>query len=181
MGNITGNHDRPRYVCLASGEFRPGEDQKLAGWKRDIRVSDPKGYRYLEMLHALNFTIPGVPCIYYGDEFGQPGANDPDNRRWMQFGDELNPSEKTVLEQTKRLAALHNSSMPLIYGDYRLLYVDKDVMAWSRSYMGEAVVTVLNKGTDTRQVTLTLPQGITSQGKPRVSVAVDPRSFAIIH
>ena len=181
MGNITGNHDRPRYVCLASGEFLPGEDQKLAGWKRDIRVSDPKGYRYLEMLHALNFTIPGVPCIYYGDEFGQPGANDPDNRRWMQFGDELNPSEKTVLEQTKHLAALHNSSMPLIYGDYRLLYVDKDVMAWSRSYMGEAVVTVLNKGTDTRQVTLTLPQGITSQGKPRVSVAVDPRSFAIIH
>ena len=180
MGNITGNHDRPRYVCLASGEFRPGEDQKLAGWKRDIRVSDPKGYRYLEMLHALNFTIPGVPCIYYGDEFGQPGANDPDNRRWMQFGDELNPSEKTVLEQTKHLAALHNSSMPLIYGDYRLLYVDKDVMAWSRSYMGEAVVTVLNKGTDTRQVTLTLPQGIAS-GQQTVSVAVEPRSFAIIN
>lgn len=181
MGNITGNHDRPRYVCLASGEFRPGEDQKLAGWKRDIRVSDPKGYRYLEMLHALNFTIPGVPCIYYGDEFGQPGANDPDNRRWMQFGDQLSPDEKKVLDQTKHLAALHNSSMPLIYGDYRLLFVDRDVMAWSRSYMGEVVVTVLNKGDAARQLSLTLPQGITSHGKQTVSVAVNPRSFAIIN
>ena len=180
MGNITGNHDRPRYICLASGEFRPGEDQKLAGWKRDIKVSNPIGYTMLEMLHALNFTIPGVPCIYYGDEFGQPGANDPDNRRWMQFDDELSPEEKEVLATTKHLAALHNHSMPLIYGDYKLLYVDRNVMAWSRSYMGETVVTVLNKGAGSRKLDLTLPAGLTLQGRNTVSVEVDPRSFAII-
>ena len=181
MGNITGNHDRPRYICLVSGDLRPDEDQKLAGWKRDIKVTDPVGYRFLEMLHALNFTIPGVPCIYYGDEFGQPGANDPDNRRWMQFGDELTQPEKEVLKHTKHLAALHNSSMPLIYGDYKLLFVDKDLMAWSRSYMGETIITVLNKGTSTRQVELTLPAGLTSHGRNTFSLAVSPRSFAIIN
>ena len=180
MGNITGNHDRSRYVCLASGDVSQDEDQKLAGWHRDIRVTDPVGYKYLKMLHALNFTIPGVPCIYYGDEFGQPGANDPDNRRWMQFGDELSPDEKDVLACTQRLAALHNAEMPLLYGDYRLLFVDRDVLAYSRTYMGETVVTVLNKGSETRTVSLALPCGLTCGGKDTLSVEVAPISFEII-
>ena len=179
MGNITGNHDRSRYICLASGDVSQDEDQKLAGWHRDIRVTDPKGYEYLKMLHALNFTIPGVPCIYYGDEYGQPGANDPDNRRWMQF-DGLTPDEQATLAETVRLAHLHNSSMPLIFGDYRLLLADKDVMAWSRTYMGETVVTVLNKGAEPRTVELTLPCRMTCQGENVLKVEVAPVSYEII-
>lgn len=179
MGNISGNHDRPRYICLASGEFKPGEDQKLAGWKRDIKVSDPVGYKYLKMLHALNFTIPGVPCIYYGDEFGQPGANDPDNRRWMQF-DDLTPAEQSVRETTAALARMHNVSMPLIYGDYRLLFVDRDILAYSRSYMGETVAVVLNKGAEPRTLTLRLPCGLHLRGSSDCTVEVAPLSYEII-
>ena len=180
MGNITGNHDRPRYVCLASGDLGLDEDDKLAGWHRDIRVTNPVGYSYLKMLHALNFTLPGVPCIYYGDEFGQPGANDPDNRRWMQFGDELTPAEQDVLSTTKQLAHLRTGSMPLVYGDYKLLKADRDVLAYSRSYMGETVVTVLNKGTETARVVLDLPCGLTCGGRNEITVEVAPKSFEII-
>ena len=180
MGNITGNHDRPRYVCLASGDVGMDEDHKLAGWHRDIKVTNPVGYQYLKMLHALNFTLPGVPCIYYGDEFGQPGANDPDNRRWMQFGDELTPAEQEVLATTERLAHLRTASMPLLYGDYKLLLADADILAYSRTYMGETVVTVLNKGTQSRTVELTLPCGLTCGGASTVSVEVAPVSFEII-
>lgn len=179
MGNITGNHDRPRYICKVTGDVRPGEDDKLAGWHRDIKVTDPIGYDYLKMLHAMNFTIPGIPCIYYGDEFGQPGANDPDNRRWMQF-DGLTPDEQKTLEETEFLAHLHNASMPLIYGDYKLLYADKDVMAYSRSYMGETVVVVLNKAREPREVDLTLPCGLTCDGQNQLSVEVAPVYYAII-
>ena len=179
MGNITGNHDRSRYICLASGDVSQDEDQKLAGWHRDILVTNPKGYDYLKMLHALNFTIPGVPCIYYGDEYGQPGANDPDNRRWMQF-EGLTPDEQATLVETERLAHLHNTSMPLIYGDYKLLLADKDVMAWSRTYMGETVVTVLNKGGEPRTVELTLPCGMTCQGENVLTVDIAPVSYEII-
>ncbi len=179
MGNITGNHDRPRYICKVTGDVRPGEDDKLAGWHRDIKVTDPIGYDYLKMLHAMNFTIPGIPCIYYGDEFGQPGANDPDNRRWMQF-DGLTPDEQKTLEETEFLAHLHNASMPLIYGDYKLLYADKDVMAYSRSYMGETVVVVLNKAREPRKVDLTLPCGLTCDGQNQLSVEVAPVYYAII-
>ena len=179
MGNITGNHDRPRYVCLASGDVRRDEDNKAAGWHRDIKVTDPRGYKYLQLLHALNFTIPGVPCIYYGDEYGQPGANDPDNRRWMQF-DGLTESEQTVLEATEQLAHLHNTSMPLIYGDYKLLYVDQDVLAYSRTYMGETIVTVLNKAEEPRHVEFTLPCDLTVEDASTVSVEVGPVTCVII-
>ena len=179
MGNITGNHDRPRYICKVTGDLRPGEDDKLAGWHRDIKVTDPIGYDYLKMLHAMNFTIPGIPCIYYGDEFGQPGANDPDNRRWMQF-DDLTQDEKETLEETEFLAHLHNASMPLIYGDYKLLYVDQDVLAYSRSYMGETVVVVLNKAREPRKVDLTLPCGLTCDGQNHLTVEVAPVYYAII-
>ena len=179
MGNITGNHDRSRYICLASGDLSQDEDQKAAGWHRDVRVTDPKGYAYLKMLHAFNFTIPGVPCIYYGDEYGQPGANDPDNRRWMQF-DGLTPAEQDVLATTERLAHAHTASMPLIYGDYKLLLADRDVLAYARSYMGETVVTVLNKGAEARKVELVLPCGLTCGGANALSVEVAPVSYAII-
>ena len=179
MGNITGNHDRPRYVCLASGDVRRDEDNKAAGWHRDIKVTNPVGYQYLKMLHALNFTIPGVPCIYYGDEYGQPGANDPDNRRWMQF-DGLTAAEQDVLATTESLAKLHNGEMPLLYGDYKLLLSDEDVLAYSRTYMGETVVTVLNKGAEPRTVELTLPCGLSCEGKPVLAVTVAPVSYEII-
>jgi len=179
MGNISGNHDRSRYVCLASGDVSQDEDQKLAGWHRNIQVTNAKGYEYLKMLHALNFTIPGVPCIYYGDEYGQPGANDPDNRRWMQF-DGLTPAEQDVLATTASLAHLHNASMPLIYGDYKLIHADTDVLAYSRSYMGECVLVVLNKGAEPCTITLPIPCGLTIDGQDTCSVVVPALSYAII-
>jgi len=40
-------------------------------------------------------TIPGLPVIYYGSEFGMTGVSDPDNRRMMRFGDDISKYEKT--------------------------------------------------------------------------------------
>ena len=179
MGNISGNHYRSRYVCLASGDVSLDEDQKLAGWHRDIQVTNPVGYKYLKMLHALNFTIPGVPCIYYGDEYGQPGANDPDNRRWMRF-DDLTAAEQDVLATTSSLAHLHNATMPLIYGDYKLLFSDKDALAFSRTYMGETVLVVFNKSDQPRVVEVSLPCGLTIERQNDFYVELAPISYAII-
>ena len=97
MGNITGNQDIPRFISLASGSLAFNEDDKEAGWKRDMEVKDPVGYKKLSSLTAFIMTIPGVPVIYYGDEIGMPGAGDPDNRRPMKF------SNLNQYEQRKRI------------------------------------------------------------------------------
>ncbi|MFT7589929.1 MAG: cyclomaltodextrinase, partial [Limisphaerales bacterium] len=77
MGNITGNHDMPRFTSLAGGAIKAGEDPKEVGWQRNIGVGDPIAYDRLKLLQAFNCAIPGIPVVYYGDEIGMPGASDP--------------------------------------------------------------------------------------------------------
>jgi Glycosidases len=180
MGNITGNHDRTRYVCLASGDVKDNEDQKLAGWHRDIKVTDPVGYAKLKLLHALNFTIPGVPCIYYGDEFGQPGANDPDNRRWMQF-EGLSDDEQDVLDCVKDLSALRRSSLPLLYGDYYELASGKDYFAYMRIYMGKFIIVFLNCSEEDKDIEVKLPKGLSYDGMSSFIEHVAPVSYDILN
>lgn len=160
MGYISGNHDKTRFITLTSGEVSWDEDGKLAGWTREIE--DPKEFAYarLSMFHAFNQTIPGIPVTYQGDEFGQPGANDPDNRRWMQFNEEeLNAHELRSREIYSRLTELRNENLPLIYGDFRFHLAEGDQMAYSRAYFGKQVIVVFNKSGKDENVQINLRPG----------------------
>ncbi|MDE6445584.1 MAG: hypothetical protein K2L06_01825 [Alistipes sp.] len=156
MGNITGNHDKARLVSLAGGALSPDEDSKLAGWTRSIGVGDPVGYRKLALVEALNCTIPGVPCIYQGDEYGEPGGNDPDNRRMMRFGG-YTPCEQATKELTCALTHLRRSSMPLLYGDMFTLSLTDDAWLFARVYMGDVALVALNFGDRPQRIACTLP------------------------
>ncbi len=143
MGNITGNQDRSRFITLSSGEARFDEDQKLAGWDREIGKPSAEAYKRLALLHAFNNAVPGIPCIYYGDEYGMPGAGDPDNRRMMEF-DGLDEDEKQLLEKVKELNKLRGSQLPLIYGSTNCRIENPEVMIIERNYLGQKVVAIIN-------------------------------------
>jgi glycosidase len=143
MGNISGNQDRVRFISFASGDVRFDENTKQAGWDRIIKVSDTAAYYKLEMLHAFNMCIPGIPCIYYGDEYGMPGANDPDNRRMMRFSG-LNKYENHLKEKVKKLINLRNKSMALLYGTTEIIRKDK-IMIIIRRYFDDKISFVVNK------------------------------------
>lgn len=153
MGNITGNQDRPRFISLAGGALRFDEDAKYAGWTREIGVGDLSGYDKLMLLHAFNMTIPGIPVIYYGDEYGMPGGNDPDNRRQMKFGG-LNANEETVRQTVRKLAVLRSASMPLLYGGLKFLYADDQVLVYCRYYLDKSAVVFMNKSAGERNITI---------------------------
>lgn len=158
MGYISGNHDRGRFISYASGSLKYGEDAKYVGWQREVGVGDPAGYDKIVQLNAFNLTIPGVPVIYYGDEFGMPGANDPDCRRMMRFGDELNEKEQTTLESVAKLGQLRKNNLPLIYGDFIELYLTKTEWAYARNYFGEIVITVFNRNLEEKEIKIPLPK-----------------------
>ena len=191
MGYITGNHDRPRFISLAGGAVSQNEDTKMAGWKREIGVGDEVGYDKLAMLQAFIFTIPGVPCIYYGDEYGDPGANDPDNRRWMRF-DGYSQKENALVNNAKKMINLRKTSLPLIYGDLIPLKTEKDIISYCRIYFGEIVIVTLNKTKDKKEIQLNLPFEIDPQStienfgkllsadKKVMTLEVAPVSFTII-
>lgn len=159
MGYISGNQDRARFISYAGGAVRFDEDAKKAGWTREIGVGDSVAYNKLCMLNAFNMTIPGVPTIYYGDEFGSPGGNDPDNRKMMKF-EGFNSKEQSTLETVKRLVNIRRENMALNYGDFNVLMADKDIYAYVRTYLNNSVIVVFNKSTEEKEITLQLPNFI---------------------
>lgn len=153
MGNITGNHDLPRFVTYAGEALEFGEDEKEAGWNRDIKVENPIGYKKLGQLIAFMWTIPGIPVLYYGDEFGMPGAGDPDNRRLMRF--DLSEEESETLETTKAITRLRKEHLALQFGDIYDICADGKMMHYHRKYFDDEVIVVFNK--DSSQHMLPVP------------------------
>lgn len=165
MGNITGNHDKPRFISIAGGDMPLwGIDDKAEGWKREVVVGDmDKGHAGLQLMKAIIATVPGVPCIYQGDEYGVPGANDPDNRDMMAF-EGYNDYQMKEYAQTKALMQYRRGSMPLMYGDIRTLYVDDAAWVFLRHYMGEWVVVAMNVRGEATTVNATLPDFVKCGG-----------------
>lgn len=157
MGYISGNHDKARFITYTSGEVAWSEDAKVAGWTREIGYPNEYAYQRLNMLHAWNMTIPGIPVTYQGDEFGQPGANDPDNRRWMQFEEsELRENEISNREVYAKLTSIRDENLPLNYGDFVFHLTDEHVLAYSRGYFDQQVVVIFNKSDATQEITFNL-------------------------
>ncbi len=166
MGNISGNHDKIRITSMGDGSFAEGEDTHKTGWTKKILNKNPTGFHKTGIIMAFNLTAPGVPVIYQGDEFGMPGADDPDNRRMMEFDIENGPDKrpwvieerKKLLEKTKKLTHLREGNMALIYGDTKVLYTDQNVLVFMRNYMDNIVITAVNAGNATETVTVKLPE-----------------------
>ena len=143
MGNITGNHDLPRFISYAGEGLMFGEDEKEAGWNREIKVENPVGYDKLGQLIAFMWTIPGIPVMYYGDEFGMPGAGDPDNRRLMRF--DLSEDESAMLETTKTITGLRADHLALQFGDIYNIEAKGKSMTFKRKYFDDEVIVLFNK------------------------------------
>lgn len=145
MGYISGNQDRSRFISLASGDVLLGEDQKLAGWTREIPKPNEQAYHRLGLLHAFNFAIPGIPVIYYGDEYGMWGANDPDNRKMMKFTG-YDSDEAALRADVQALTKARASEIALLYGNSEVEIVEQNVIHITRTYLGERVQIWINPG-----------------------------------
>ena len=157
MGYISGNHDKPRFISLAGGDLKTDEDGRAAGWEREVGVGDPIGYNRLRVFHAFNASIPGVPVIYYGDEIGIPGANDPDSRRMMRFDHWTSPEAETQ-SFVQSVMSLRRNRLSLTYGDTEILSVDDDYLVILRKYFDEVTLAVLYEGKEQRTITIQLPE-----------------------
>ena len=159
MGYITGNQDRGRFISYAGGDLLFEEDAKMAGWTRDIGVGKDIGYSRLRSIMAFNMTIPGIPVIYYGDEIGMPGGNDPDNRRMMRF-EGLSENEMATREITSYLTGLRKASMALTYGDFMPLLVEDHAYGYARSYFDEKAIILFNKALEPKELRIDIPDWI---------------------
>lgn len=144
MGNISGNQDKPRFASLADGSVKTDEDTKLAGWTRDIQHAGVKGYDRMAQMMALNFTLPGIPVVYYGDEIAMPGGNDPDNRRMMKFAG-YTEEETELRNKVQTLTNLRKNNLELLYGDFTSVPCTEGFYAYERNYFGKKSLIVFSK------------------------------------
>ena len=110
-----------------------------------------KAYKRALLLEVLNMTLPGVPCIYQGDEYAEVGGNDPDNRHMMRF-DNLNEEERNMRKQVAELIHMRRHSMPLLYGDFIPLIDRPDEIIYQRVYLGEKITVIINRKDLTYQI-----------------------------
>ena len=145
MGNISGNHDQIRFASIAGGAIDIHSSGKEEGWTRTVGIGDAeKAYKRALLLEVLNATLPGVPCIYQGDEYGEVGGNDPDNRHMMRF-ETLSLDERTMREKVADLIRMRRNSMPLLYGEFIPLIDRPDEIVYQRIYLGQKVTVIINR------------------------------------
>ena len=145
MGNISGNHDQIRFASIAGGDIDISSQGKEEGWTREVGIGDAdKAYKRALLLEVLNMTMPGVPCIYQGDEYGEVGGNDPDNRHMMKFNG-LDEDQQAMRDKVAELIHMRRHSMPLLYGDFIPLIDRPDEIIYQRVYLGEKVTVIINR------------------------------------
>ena len=120
--------------------------------QRELYRLPPEGYelarRRLKLLSLIQFTMPGIPCIYYGDEAGLQGYADPFNRAPYPWGRE----DEELLAHYRRITALRRQYPALSSGEYRPGAWGANVYGCRRSD-GETVIQVLaNRGTHDTEV-----------------------------
>ena len=152
MGNISGNHDQIRFASIAGGAIDIYCHGKEEGWTREIGIGDTAvAYKRALLMEVLNMTLPGVPCIYQGDEYGEVGGNDPDNRHMMRF-ETLNDNEQKMRNEVAKLIQLRRHSMPLLYGDFIPLIDRPEEIIFQRIYLGQKVTVMINRDELTYQI-----------------------------
>lgn len=103
-------------------------------------------FQQRKMARELQFTLPGAPLVYYGDEVGMTGGFDPDQRapmNWDAVAD--NPEE---LQHMKRLVAMRKGSRALRVGDFTVLPAEKLLAFARRTDKAKEIVYVAANPTD---------------------------------
>jgi cyclomaltodextrinase / maltogenic alpha-amylase / neopullulanase len=127
--NLLGSHDTPRVMSVTGGDLNS-----------------------VKLMTILQMTLPGAPCVYYGDEVGLAGERDPDCRRGMPWDESTWNLE--LFEFTTHAIALRKGIPALRKGSYKTLYANDMTVVFERKLEDSYALVVLNAGNDAVQIKL---------------------------
>ena len=120
--NLIGSHDRARVLTVLGGDINA-----------------------LKMAMFLQFALPGVPCIYYGDEAGMTGGTDPYNRGSFPWG----RGDTSITDFVRSLTALYRDTPLLQRGECEMLSFGENVLGCRRYDENGSVLALVNRGEET--------------------------------
>jgi glycosidase len=144
--NHIGTHDTPRILTRLSGDKSK-----------------------LKLCAALQFTLPGNPCVYYGDEAGLRGAADPFNRGCFPWGKE----DEELLGFYRELGKLRRRRRCFAGGAFRLISAAQGCVAFRRALGGDAVTVVANA--NPHEIHYRLPDGSGAEVEAASALIIEDR------
>lgn len=138
--NHLSTHDTMRAITALAGESCAYRDRK---WQSTHSLDEREyhyGMKLLMAASAMQFALPGVPTIYYGDEAGMQGYKDPFNRRCYPWGKE----NGELVEWYKKLGKIRNENHVFKDGRFEILSAVAGCVAFSRKNDDEAILVISN-------------------------------------
>ncbi|SHK74326.1 Glycosidase [Anaerocolumna jejuensis DSM 15929] len=136
MYNLLDSHDTARFL------FSCGEDKNK-----------------LKLAAAFQFLMPGAPAVYYGDEIGLTGDNDPDCRRTMPWEEEEQDQE--LLSWYRRLSEIRHQEPAIRQGSYKTILAEKEnnVYGFERSLDNIHIKILINNSEKPAEINLSTGNG----------------------
>lgn len=155
---LLSSHDKPRFLTQCHGDIRR-----------------------LRLAFALQFTFPGSPAIYYGDEIGLEGGDDPDNRRCFPWNESLWNQE--LFAEVQSLVRLRRTHVALRTGSVGLVKARDRFLVFHRTLDADRFLIAINASPD-REETFAPSDGswidaLTNQKAER-ALCLPPLSYRIL-
>lgn len=131
--NLLGTHDTERILTVLGSRpsdlHRSNDELAAARLSPELRA---RGVQLLKIAAALQFTVFGIPSVYYGDEVGLEGCHDPFCRMPFPWHELSDPVRADILDFYRALGRIRRSPA-FIGGDFRILHHTAHAIAFERS------------------------------------------------
>ena len=141
--NVLGTHDTKRILTELADNTPKTSDKRTWAEFRLNETDYARAVGRLKIASLLQYTVPGVPCVYYGDEAGMQGFKDPLNRLPFPWG-----REDLVITEWYRFLGKLRKLPPFGGGEYTELYSDRRALIFERRKGECAVIVAVNCGSN---------------------------------
>ena len=157
--NFLGTHDTPRILTLLGAEHIPAAKEERAAFALSP-AQLARGKAKLRLAGMLLYGFPGSPTLFYGDEAGMQGFEDPLNRGTYPWGRE----DTGLLDFFRALGRLRKERRSLQSGSLTYIYAQGGGLVITREHEGETTMVALNAGDEALTLTLPWPRGTAEDG-----------------
>ena len=148
MVPYVGSHDVPRLTSRAD----TGTNDAFNQWAEDGLPGQPgdvSAYNAAMQAYGWLLTTPGAPLLYYGDEYGEYGGADPDNRHMYRNESSWSDMETQLFENISELGKLRSESIALQRGEYSTRLAMSNLLVYNMTHGDQVMSVVLNRGAPT--------------------------------
>ena len=140
--NLLSTHDTPRIATTLTGAWYQSREERA--YRRPTEAERMKSKKRQRVAVFLQYTLPGMPCIYYGDEIGMEGFEDPFNRRFFDW-DHKNESVSSFYQT---MGMLKNAHASLQTGDMQPYLCEEYVYGYVRQCGDDRLLCMVNTGSE---------------------------------